>query len=373
MSEHSINSVLDLDLILEILDCLAVPLPVHQQACDPTVLAACSTVCKSWSSHAQRLLFRRVIIPNNIYREPHRRGTTWDTLPSFLAAIDPATEHGRHLASSVLCFTLRHKGRERTVDPTGLATALLRTPNLRHLDVTTVLCDFGPETLALLPSENREHESEPLQLLSHKCRFGYPSALSTVLQSRGPHLRSLSITTLDVASATDHSSVPALRHCTRLERFELELFPEAPTLALLPRSIHALAISGLRDYVDGPPVDALIDALSTFPHLRTLTWLFCPTPPALVRICTGRGIELRASLYEMVDDNTVEMELINKIGNVHAEYPAWMYSRLPDNLYTSVDAKSERGSGDFIATAATKKNQCFTLLSRRMRPGNGKF
>ncbi|KAJ7458830.1 hypothetical protein B0H11DRAFT_184718 [Mycena galericulata] len=271
MSEHSINSVLGLDLILEILDCLAAPLPFHQRACDLSVLAACSYVCKSWSSHAQMLLFRRVIIPNNIYRGPHRRGATRNTLPSFLAAIDPATERGRHLASTVLCLTLRHTGLDPTVDPIGRATALLRTPNLRHLDITTVLCNFDPETLARLresgpritslcilqdfsplpeehprrmhqlvaafpsirlleissgfsamlapfdpplalplvsvkfdtpfiqdiapclasllspPSENGEHESEPLQLISHKSHNGYPCALSTVLQARGSH------------------------------------------------------------------------------------------------------------------------------------------------------------------------------------------
>ncbi|KAJ7458833.1 hypothetical protein B0H11DRAFT_2061192 [Mycena galericulata] len=396
MSEHSINSVLGLDLILEILDCLAIPLASHQRACDLSVLAACSSVCKPWSSHAQKLLFRRVIIPNNIYREPHRRGTTRNTLPSFLAAIDPGTERGRHLASSVLCLTLRHTGRDPTADPTGLATALLRTPNLRHLDVTTILCNFDPETLVQLresgpritslcilqdfsalqeedtrrmhqlvaafpsirlleisssfgmelapfdpplalslvsvkfdtpfvqdiapclasllrpPSEDQEHESEPLQLLSHKSHIGYPSALSTVLQAHGSHLRSLTIRTLDVASATDHSSVPALRHCTRLERFELGVFPEASTLAFLPRTLHTLSISGLPNHDNAPPVGPFIYALSTFPHLRTLTWLFCPAPPALVRLCASRGVELRASLFEMADDNAVEMELINK-------------------------------------------------------------
>ncbi|KAJ7110825.1 hypothetical protein C8R43DRAFT_1041950 [Mycena crocata] len=150
MAEVSIQSVLSPDLILEILDCLAVPLPFHQRSCNLPVLAICSTVCKAWSAHAQRLLFRRVMIPHNIYSEPHRRATMQSSLPSFLAAIDPATERGRWLAESVLSFTLRHTGRELTADATGLATALLRMPNLRHLDVTTISCDFAPETFARL-------------------------------------------------------------------------------------------------------------------------------------------------------------------------------------------------------------------------------
>ncbi|KAJ6577614.1 hypothetical protein B0H19DRAFT_1120669 [Mycena capillaripes] len=150
MSGASIHSVLNPDLILEVLDCLAVPLHLHQRSCDLSVLAACSSVCRAWSSHAQRLLFRRVILPHNHYREPHRRGSTPNSLPSFLAAIDPATERGRWLSQSVVSFTLRHTGRGFTPNSAGLATVLLRTPNLRHFDVTTISCDFDPETLSRL-------------------------------------------------------------------------------------------------------------------------------------------------------------------------------------------------------------------------------
>ncbi|KAJ7616158.1 hypothetical protein DFH06DRAFT_110839 [Mycena polygramma] len=158
MSATSIHSILSLDLILEILDSLAVPLHFHQRSCDLSVLAACSTVCKGWSAHAQRLLFRRVILPANIYREPHLRGTTRNLVPSFLAATDPATERGRWLAESVVSLTMRHTGRSLTSEPTWLATALLRTPNLRHLDVTTIFFDadallrlreFGPRITSL--------------------------------------------------------------------------------------------------------------------------------------------------------------------------------------------------------------------------------
>ncbi|KAJ7642118.1 hypothetical protein FB45DRAFT_365579 [Roridomyces roridus] len=150
MSLSSINLMLGLDLILEILDCLAVPLPFHQRASSPGVLANCCLVCKAWLPHAQKLLFRRIILPHNIYSEPYLRGTTRNSLPSFLAAIDPANERGKRLASCVLSLTVRHTGRDRVSDSSSLATALLRTPNLRHLDVTTISCDFDAETLSLL-------------------------------------------------------------------------------------------------------------------------------------------------------------------------------------------------------------------------------
>ncbi|KAJ7763410.1 hypothetical protein B0H16DRAFT_1527795 [Mycena metata] len=150
MAEPSLNSILGPDLILEFLDSLAVPLHEDQRFCDLSVLASCSAVCRTWSAHAQRLLFRRVILPNNIYQEPFRRGSTRNSLPSFLAAINPATERGRWLAESVISLTVRHTGRSRTSDSTALATALLRTPNLRHLDTTTICCHFDSETLTRL-------------------------------------------------------------------------------------------------------------------------------------------------------------------------------------------------------------------------------
>ncbi|KAJ6550850.1 hypothetical protein DFH09DRAFT_1500277 [Mycena vulgaris] len=386
MTSMPIHAVLGPDLILEILECLAVPLPFHQRSCNLPVLAACSAVCKAWSSHAQRLLFRRVILPHNIYREPYRIATSRNSLPSFLAAIDPATERGRWLAESVLSLTLRHTGREPTSDPTGLATALLRTPNLRHLDVTTVSCDFDVETLKRLrqfgpritslcilqdfsPFEaqhtrimhqlvasfptirlleitsnlnsslppfdpppslslvavkfntklvqdigpclaslvNPAEEEEPLQMLWHKSKGGHPSMLGAVLQDHGTCLRSLSVKTLDAAQVS-------LELCTRLERFELGRFPDNTTLGIIPRTIKALAISGVPDN-GSLDLDELVQRLASFPDLKMLTWSSCPRPalfPALQWMCNKRGIDLRISPVELPDDNAVELELRRK-------------------------------------------------------------
>ncbi|KAJ7050924.1 hypothetical protein C8F01DRAFT_672210 [Mycena amicta] len=153
MSPEAIHDILGLDLLLEILDFLAVPLAYHQRTCDLSVLASCSLVCRTWSPHAQTLLFRRVILPNNIYRSPHLRGTTRNMLPSFLSALDPETEKGRWLAGCVRSLTLRHTGRERSSDASALAETLMRTTNLRHLDVTTASCNFSADTLARLTAD----------------------------------------------------------------------------------------------------------------------------------------------------------------------------------------------------------------------------
>ncbi|KAF7341916.1 hypothetical protein MSAN_02047500 [Mycena sanguinolenta] len=383
------DSVLGLDLILEVLDRLAVPLHFHQRSCDLSVLVACSTVCKAWSSHAQRLLFRRVILPSSIYRKPFNRGIAIDPLPSFLAAIDPETERGRWLAESVVSLTLRLTGRSLTADSAALATALLRTPNLRHLDVTTVFCNFEAETVTRLrefgprltslsivqdsapslghhtfsmhqlvtlfpsirlleitsnfnstlqpfdPPPNLSLASAkfnttlatdigpclasllnpeadvPLQVLWHRSKTSRPSSLGNILRVHGPRLRSISFRSVDLAELAEY---------TALERFEFLRFPDAATVASIPRSIVALAIYGMpenRQLENGehPDVVRFAQALSTFPHLKVLSWPTCSEPTMfslLQEVCRVRGIELRTSPTELYDDNAIELELKRK-------------------------------------------------------------
>ncbi|KAJ7446995.1 hypothetical protein FB451DRAFT_1188507 [Mycena latifolia] len=345
----SMNSVLAPDLIFEILDCLAVPLPFHQRSCNLTVIARCRLY----------LLFRRVMLPHNIYREPHLRATSCNSLPSFLEAIDPATERGRWLADSVI-------RRLPTSDPTALATALLRTPNLRHLDVTTISCDFNDDTLARIghecgpritslgilqdftPSDvqhmrimHRLVAALPnlrlLEVTAHltpslpafdppphlaltavkfntglmqdvgPCMGPHPSVLSAILPAHAAELCSLSIKSL--APNADPASV--LAFCMRLERLELGHVPDATTLACLPCSIATLAIAGAQD-------DEVLTALEqqlaagAFPQLKVLTWSVLPPHAPLLRlqsVCEAHRIELRTALGELVDNNAVEVEL----------------------------------------------------------------
>ncbi|KAJ7146606.1 hypothetical protein C8R44DRAFT_757868 [Mycena epipterygia] len=65
------------ELVLEVLDLLSIPLSLHtDHPPNQATLAACSLVCKSWSAHSQRLLFRRVSID-----------TTWAGMIPFFASV----------------------------------------------------------------------------------------------------------------------------------------------------------------------------------------------------------------------------------------------------------------------------------------------
>ncbi|KAJ7641872.1 hypothetical protein FB45DRAFT_901229 [Roridomyces roridus] len=340
---------------MSVLDCFAAPVVSHQTP-DLPGLSACSLVCKSWSIHAQRRLFRRVAIVSN-ESEPHQNARR---ISLFLDAIHPATERGRCLGSCVLALTLRHADRK------GLSKALLRVPNLRHLDTTTSSCDFdaptltafrgkGPQITSLCIQEDfsffpGQHSGRMHRLVaafpsirlleitsnanSTLPPFEPPPKLSlvavkfktTLVQDIGPclssltagdglqlllhdslrgtrsftptpdigvNLRSLSLQTIDADAL-------GLVHCTNLERFELGRFPDLATLRAIPPSITALSISGTpaANVPVGISFGTFLEELeSGFPNLRTLTWTVDFMPPAFARealegVCKRRGVRL---------------------------------------------------------------------------------
>ncbi|KAJ7668778.1 hypothetical protein DFH06DRAFT_1322017 [Mycena polygramma] len=356
-------STLSLDLILEILDLLAVPVHFHGERSDVSVLAACSTVCKEWSPHAQRLLFRRVILPARLPRGPHDDRRTRKLARSFLSAIDPATEHGRWLGESIL------------------ATAMLRTPNLRHLDVTTAV--FNSETLVQVQglgarvkslrvehvvSRNLTHDSRimqqivacfpsirileiggfdpvlapfdppldrslvcfkyhvesrrdigpylasllnpnpdkstALQVLSY---MGTGLGLENVLNAHGTHLRSLTVQSF----LRDSIAVT----CPHLERFAMRRFPTTETLRLLPRSITALAMRGMPT-TGADELNEFAQETESFPRLKTLAWAWCVStyPPiaAVASVWQKRGMELHLSGKDDVGEDPLDVELRRK-------------------------------------------------------------
>ncbi|KAJ7641868.1 hypothetical protein FB45DRAFT_362715 [Roridomyces roridus] len=351
----SINTILGIDIILEVLDCFAAPVVSHHNP-DLPALSICSLVCRSWCSHAQRHLFRRVTIVSD-ESEPHQSARR---ISLFLDAIHPATERGRYLGSCVLALTLRHADRK------GLSKALLRVPNLRHLDTTTSSCDFDAPTLTALrekgpkitslciqedfsffPGQHsgRMHRlvaalpsirlleitsnanstlppfdpppklslvavkfkttlvqdigpclssltaGEGLQLLLHESLRGTKSFAPT--PDIGLNLRSLSLQTIDADAL-------GLTRCTSLERFELGRFPDLATLRAIPRSITALSISGTpaANVPVGISFATFLEELeSGFPNLRTLTWTVDILPPVFARealegVCKRRGVRL---------------------------------------------------------------------------------
>ncbi|KAJ7794084.1 hypothetical protein B0H14DRAFT_132404 [Mycena olivaceomarginata] len=139
------------ELILEILDMLAVPLgfsTVHHP--DRTALLSCSLVCKRWSAYAQRLLFRRVVI-NDLWSRIFL-GTPIFTRPitriiSFSETITADTDKSRWLRGNVVSISLRPHPSAR---PNEILEILTKLPNLRELDILGVACMFSDGELSRL-------------------------------------------------------------------------------------------------------------------------------------------------------------------------------------------------------------------------------
>ncbi|KAJ7611892.1 hypothetical protein DFH06DRAFT_1485051 [Mycena polygramma] len=136
------------ELVLEVLDTLAVPLAFPVDAdCLPgqTALLSCSLVCKSWSTHSQRLLFRRVSIDTQWtgWAAPYNTvvlSKNVNKITSFLETITRDTEKSRWLAQNVLSLLLRPHSSTR---PSVIVSMLTNLPNLRELDILGISCRFS--------------------------------------------------------------------------------------------------------------------------------------------------------------------------------------------------------------------------------------
>ncbi|KAJ7923842.1 hypothetical protein B0H13DRAFT_2655043 [Mycena leptocephala] len=101
------------ELVLEILDMLAVPLAFQTDELPPTdraALCSCSLVCKSWSTHSQRLLFQRVSIDTlwtGIFPMRGQPRRPINRITSFLETITADTEKSHWLRENVLSIILR--------------------------------------------------------------------------------------------------------------------------------------------------------------------------------------------------------------------------------------------------------------------------
>ncbi|KAJ7211002.1 hypothetical protein C8J57DRAFT_1400370 [Mycena rebaudengoi] len=321
------SSTLSHDLILEILDCLVIPLHLNQRSCDFPVLVACSTVCKSWSAHAQRLLFRRVILPNNMYSETFRRGPlTANRLPSFINAIDPATERGRWLAESMVSLTLRPTGRGRPTESTALATVLLRTPNLKHLDVTTNSCNFDEDILTRLRTDGPRITSLCIeQDFPFSADSGYNSSIMRQLIASFPSLRLFEMTTTN-SSLLPFS--PPLELSLVSVKFNTHLVEDiGPCLAsLLRQDGHDEPLQLLRHEstsrihaVLGPVLsdaETLAGELLAFPRLKVFIWTRCVQSGDLFhmleRRCAERGIAFCTYTGQTMNTDAIELELRRK-------------------------------------------------------------
>ncbi|KAJ6451360.1 hypothetical protein C8R47DRAFT_1084126 [Mycena vitilis] len=136
------------ELIQEILDTFTVPLAFpadSDRLPGQTTLLSCSLVCKSWSIHSQRLLFRRVSIAIQFIGRVGPHGTVIvsrivDKTNSFLETIARDTEKARWLAQNVLSLRLRPNSATR---PSAILSMLTNLPNLRELDLLGMMCRFS--------------------------------------------------------------------------------------------------------------------------------------------------------------------------------------------------------------------------------------
>ena len=289
---HNVEPKLPLDILLDILDFS------YFNTChvpNLAILRNLSLVSKPLGRHAQKLLFRDVFL----WRDKH-------TL-AFGAAVNPATENGRWLASQVRTFraivrsSVARKGRGLSQQ---LFIAVIRAcPDLREIDLD--LEPFGEFDHVSFSKVMKAHPS-PVQALRvrfvdtrhypivslfphlkhllvkdascHLVPEGAPAPVSALheLHWRGDTstaewvLRgsrgSLEILTLDTPITSSSAlktilhrhghtlrslliqrcepdQISALRHCTRLEEFRCNTFPSAEVLTVLPETVEHLQFS----------------------------------------------------------------------------------------------------------------------------------
>ncbi|KAJ6481435.1 hypothetical protein C8R47DRAFT_1322127 [Mycena vitilis] len=134
------------ELLSEILGLFDIPLAFPSDHLpDRATLLACSLVCKSWSPHAQRLLFRRVSVDNewailDVVRGVPRLPQSSDEFASFFKIVTGHTAKSRWLARNVRSLVLRPHSSTKMQHILLMLTSLR---NLRDLDISSAVCRFG--------------------------------------------------------------------------------------------------------------------------------------------------------------------------------------------------------------------------------------
>ncbi|KAJ7067495.1 hypothetical protein C8F01DRAFT_668512 [Mycena amicta] len=372
------------ELVLEILDLLSVPLTFHSEKAPKdsiSTLLLCSLVCKTWSGHAQKLLFRRVYL--DVQRKFGASLLMWEDLDdqprdptvrlkSFVDIVTAGTERGRFLAASVHALVLRAPSREH------VAELLVSLPRLRELDLNGRACTLSTDDLARITAAKPDIRSlrlhadhlgqmppicnlmdalprirmldidlrgysrfesltprVKLQLVSLKLnskRLSHPSAVMKQLGVVGLELYSQRRSVFTAPDVEELLAVhqPTLRSLTipfeltgsynlsrgtRLERLQLEVFPDEAGIRAIPLGVVAIAV-GPTDELSR--VTDFIAMLSSFTRLRVLTWISSPMlftdllRIMLQRACKERGIEFRVQHGDLSDDH-IEYELRNRL------------------------------------------------------------
>ncbi|KAG1742748.1 uncharacterized protein EDB91DRAFT_1236896 [Suillus paluster] len=117
---------------------------------DIDLLNKCTLVCRAWSIHAQKLLFRRV------------RLRSQSAFESFTQAVNRSSPRGRLLGDAVIQMraVLDHN-QPGSLDQSSLAVAVANCPNLYELDIAQYGCVAPGKDVVGSPTQERMRRPAP--------------------------------------------------------------------------------------------------------------------------------------------------------------------------------------------------------------------
>ncbi|KAJ6460275.1 hypothetical protein C8R45DRAFT_1221138 [Mycena sanguinolenta] len=282
------------ELLEEILDVLAVPLRVPtNQLPERATLLSCSLVCRRWSRHSQRLLFRRVVID---FAGTTAFGTNMgpdspNSIVSFLQSITADTDKSRWLGNNVLCLVLCPRAAAK---PSDTLAFLANLPNLRELDIPAEACAFTDAELSSLRSlglniRSLRVDADLIGPFTPVPEQGWPALIRFLTAI--PTLRMFDITVNSFQEFPPTPEQSELGLGLGLVSFKLQsrwLINGGPLLAfLVGNRTDNEALEVFHRTEAKTPVD-LQDILSAHgPHIRSLVVPESLRNPNVLRLCAG--------------------------------------------------------------------------------------
>ncbi|KAH7886302.1 hypothetical protein F5I97DRAFT_1251897 [Phlebopus sp. FC_14] len=224
-----------LEIVLSILEMSSMD---DNNTSNTELLATCSLVCKAWSLHAQKLLFRRVQLCSQA------------AYNSFTSAVDRSTERGRALGDSVVQMrVLLDNNQPGPLKQISFATAVALCPNLRELNLALYGCgDPGKDIVGSPALERMRRPAPSFDQTTLELLRGGPSITSLHFSNWSDNDHSIvqlvdiwpSLDSLSITGKTPHLS-PGLTHAPytcQLERikFNCQVEPSLDFLEWLLRT-----------------------------------------------------------------------------------------------------------------------------------------
>ncbi|KAJ7067508.1 hypothetical protein C8F01DRAFT_1365570 [Mycena amicta] len=263
--------MLDLDVVLEILHLLSIPLTFQSDKAPEhslSTLSSCSLVCKTWSGHAQKLLFRRVYLPEDLFDDLWSLSgdpLAWKLTSRYKLFIDIVTadtERGRFLAASVHALVLRAPSGEH------VAELLVSLPRLRELDLSGKACILSTDDLARITAAKPDIRSLRLHGAEHYANHLEAFLDQTQRQPIGDLLEALpTIRMLDIQLWRFENSAPRVNLRLVSLKFTPGWFGNSSAV-VKQLGVAALELYTLRDILAAPDLDELLEVPE--PTLRSL-------------------------------------------------------------------------------------------------------